>query len=360
MSSHGSKALLAADVKGSVATPVKCTSEPMTPPSRWQHSKCAEGVELGAWQLNFCEGKGSCQNRAEAWAQEHIYLKPAEEAPHLPKKTSLVVFLPGTGSYPAQSRHLLQAISQAGHYVIGLSYLTQPAATGQVNAWCTLVAQHVASAVEACDVELHEFMLFGDSPGKFSRDLWSVDPGNSVESLLIGALKQAPWGQEFLLAGNHIDWNRIIVSGHSQGASHAAYLSFAKQLPAVLLSGPQDCLNCSAKWVGSMARQNVTRRMLFHQNEECGPNPIDPASCDVNLLQKHSSFMGLGDPVIWHGDRRLELVANQGVAVVIGTEIQPAVTCVGGRQEHRSVAMDDCAPFDVNISQLWTDLFSGF
>merc|ERR1719291_1571872 len=35
---------------------------------------------------------------------------------------------------------------------------------------------------------------------------------------------KVPWGKRFLNDEGELNWDKIIVSGHSQGASHAAYL----------------------------------------------------------------------------------------------------------------------------------------
>ena len=91
-----------------------------------------------------------------------------------------------------------------------------------------------------------------------------------------------PWGEQFIRDNGGVDWSRTVISGHSQGAGHAAYLSFVLDVDAVLFSGPQDCSECADRWLEAMANEveeprqpddRITRRRptkrlaLFHEHE---------------------------------------------------------------------------------------------
>jgi len=58
------------------------------------------------------------------------------------------------------------------------------------------------------------------------------------------------WGQYF--SGNSILWNKIIVSGHSQGGGHAAVIGITQPVKRVLMFGSPndyiDTLNLNAPW----------------------------------------------------------------------------------------------------------------
>jgi len=267
----------------------------------------------------------------------------------------LVVFLPGTGAPPQAYSKLLEAAAAAGHFVIGLSYLSQPTEVEQSNAWCE-AAQKPASA-NGCNQELHERMLFGHTwyHGQ-SQGLWDVEQDDSVRSLVLGVLRAVEWGASFIDSGSgDVAWDKVIISGHSQGAGHAAYMSYAKDIDMVLFSGPQDCEACATPWLKQMQNSTAHRRVLFHKHEECGPSPIRPKSyCEPDLMLKNLASMGLRSvPVTWNGG----LVPD--VLEIVISNAKPSCSNDLRRAYHASVAINGCAPLDQNITALWTALFTG-
>ena len=67
---------------------------------------------------------------------------------------------------------------------------------------------------------------------------------------LVTVLGTVSWGQQFL-DGTAVQWaNNVLISGHAQGAGHAAYLSSEAVVPAVLFSGPQAISKHASKSPG--------------------------------------------------------------------------------------------------------------
>ena len=68
-----------------------------------------------------------------------------------------------------------------------------------------------------------------EEAGPADAGLWDVSAADyCVEALLESALASVPWGGLFLREsgeknGGNVTWDRVIVSGHSQGAGHAAF-----------------------------------------------------------------------------------------------------------------------------------------
>ena len=349
--------------------PIDCSANE-TLPGDWNSGGCKRGARRGLWSIrpngtnlfnndiemcngtSFPPGKLSCENRRSAWTTSNVVLTPTLET----NLTNVVVFLPGTGLPPNAYSRLLNSAQSAGHYVIGLSYLSQPVAVSQSNAWCT---DRMIMSPADCNAELHEQMLFGEAPQELrgaSKAMWAVKTRLDVISLLISALRATAWGTKFLISNLktnqlQINWEKVIFSGHSQGAGHAAYLSYKRRVPVVLFSGPQDCAMCCNKWLTEMAIQNVPRRALFHSNEECGPNPIEPISyCESDLMSKNLMIMGMKESTfIWHGNNSLPTFLNTVISTV-------SPTCDTGRTYHESVANDRC--MSPNIEGLWTALFT--
>lgn len=163
----------------------------------------------------------------------------------------LRVFLPGTGGTPAGSEYLLKSIAGCSRPTIGLSYNFIPFADAQRNEICSN-ATSTDDALSECLSRQHSDSLFGSQPG--INGLWpAVAQEDSVQGRLTQLLKYlGKWysneGWERFMDGDLPRWDRIMMSGHSQGAGHTGYLAQTTALAgAVLLSGPQDeCINCAA------------------------------------------------------------------------------------------------------------------
>ena len=216
-------------------------------------------------------GKTSCANRASTWSSGSIAQRPspagelsASVVADPLKHDTLFVFLPGTGTSPVAVRSLLDAAADMGCHVLALSYASLPVAVSQMNLWCTRDGADPA----LCNIELHEAVLFGASTTKKGASgLWEVSANQSVAYLLEAALRELQWGQ-FLNGSAGVRWDRIVVAGHSQGASHAAYLSTRKPLRgAVLFSGPQEVPECSSGWIGDAAAMPMLRRAVYSLKE---------------------------------------------------------------------------------------------
>lgn len=329
---------------------------------RWNEGNCYLGAEQGLWNIalngtnmhepdfSVCKGYLSCEKRQHAWKSPHVFLEP----PHSDSER-LVVFLPGTGTPPAEVSALLSAASSAGNYVIGLSYYSMPIAVSQFNAWCL-----ASDSPADCNYEAYDLMLRGEAVARSrgaSKGLWNIDEHLSVASLLLAALKSAKWGSKFIslddTGSEGVSWSKVIISGHSQGAGIAAFMSHKLRLAAVLFSGPQDCTNCSSNWLAGMSEQrDVTRRALFSEHEECGPEPLAPSSfCEANLLTRNLVKMGFRTPFSrWDGESDIQKLSNP----VVVSRARPR--CDSGRLYHNSVATNSCASDD--IVPLWKALFT--
>ena len=155
----------------------------------------------------------------------------------------LVLMIVGTG---ASARDLLPFDSfaaSAGYHVISLDYNNNVITTTCSN-----------SADSSCFYNFRQEIVFGEPVSP----LVEVDSANSIynrfHKALIYLSKQYPklgW-QQYLTNGG-IQWQKIIVAGHSQGAGHAAYLGKKFPVDKVLVfAGPQDFLahfNRPARWL---------------------------------------------------------------------------------------------------------------
>ena len=302
----------------------------------WPNSSCTETPARGV-----AVGRMSCANRAEAWQSPSLAQSPSPGAPHAADgahvtdglhSETLFLFLPGTGTSTAAVRSLLDAASEMGYHVLGLSYASLPTAVSMSNIWCTRPGADAAR----CNAEMHDSVLFGSrSTISGASSLWDVPRNESVAALVADALEKLGWSQFLHTAGktSSVRWDRIVVSGHSQGASHAAYLSTAVAVrAAILFSGPQEVPACSSGWLRK--GPPTLRRAAYAMREECGDKPaINTSYCAAfpRLLERNLEAMGM--------DRGDVGMAQSGYVVL---DFEPLIA--EGRSFHDSVALQAKAP----------------
>ena len=306
------------------------------------------------WPASICNEKASCESRAHAWTTPSVAQPPSRREQHAPgdqavtdklADDTLFVFLAGTGTSTSSVHSLLDAASDMGYHAIGLAYASLPIAVSMISIWCTRPG---VDATE-CNVALHEAVLFGASaeagasPDGAAGALWDVPTNESVSSLLASGLRELRWTQFLSADATEVRWDRVVVAGHSQGASHAAYLSVARRVRAALLfSGPQEVPAC-AGWLGWGAP--TLRRAVYALREECGDEPEARSSfCALHprLLRTNLGRMGLTPGVI----------GNQSGFVVV--DFQPLTN--EGRSHHDAVALQDKTPAPTEA--LWKALLA--
>ena len=150
---------------------------------------------------------------------------------------------------------------------------------------------------------------------------------------------------------NDIDWKRIILSGHSQGAGHAAWL--AQRVPLhtlVLLSGPQeggehlDLL--SSHWLDRPCLANHVR-CLKHKQEEGRNNQMIESS--IQRIFNSTSFavvdININREMCMKIETVLSLPKNSNDCVLLRSDVSPAVILhPGHRPNHMSTCLDAWTP----------------
>ena len=157
----------------------------------------------------------------------------AVSRPGLSPDAPLVIFLPGTGGRPANTRDLLGVVANQGYRALGLEYDDTPAVVGV----CPRIPD------PDCSANFRRMRFEGSGPG--APDV-SNPVAESITNRLVAALKSldriAPgegWGG--YVDGDQPRWDRIVVSGLSQGAGMAAYIARQHKVRRVVLfSSPWD------------------------------------------------------------------------------------------------------------------------
>jgi len=175
----------------------------------------------------------------------------------------LLVFMPGTGGAPRNTTEFADVAARQGYRVIGLEYDDVPA-VGQI---CP------RDPDPTCAERVRRKRIFGDDVSGRIDDR----PEESIESRLVHVLalldREHPgegWGQ--YVKDGHPAWERIAVSGLSQGAGMAAYIARQKEVARVILfSSPWDSygrMQTLAPWVRGSGATPVERWYgVFHRRE---------------------------------------------------------------------------------------------
>jgi hypothetical protein len=179
----------------------------------------------------------------------------------------LLLFIGGSYSVPKNYNYICDHSATIGLDVISLSYPNDVAAFSMTNS-----------------SDSNGFNNFRDEIcfGNQVSNIVDVNVLNCVTTratkLLIFLKSTYPdqnWGQ-YLTTTNTIFWNKVIVSGHSQGSGHACYL--AKNIltdRVVMLSGPNDYstfFSGSASWLSKTSATPLNKYYsLLHMQDEIVP-----------------------------------------------------------------------------------------
>ncbi len=178
-----------------------------------------------------------------------------------PSKNTLVVFLPGTNRAPSSYLYMLEQIALLGYHVIGLMYKTDPA----INPICR----------PTDDVTCHWRARMETIDGTDRHPNVSVNVPNSVINRLEKVLQylntihpSGGWNQYY--SGGLLQWNKIIVSGHSQGASLSGILGKEFPVKRVVMWSVIDFLDSGniPDWVNNTTNHEKYYAFIHPKDEQ--------------------------------------------------------------------------------------------
>lgn len=149
-------------------------------------------------------------------------------------KNTLVVFLPGTYRAPNNYIYMMEQIAKMGYHVIGLMYKNEP----PINPICRPTG----------DVTCHWRARMETIDGTERHTGVDVNTSNSINNRLVKALQyfankypSGGWSQYY--SGAQPQWTKIIVTGHSQGASLAGIMGKEYAVKKVVMWSVIDFLD---------------------------------------------------------------------------------------------------------------------
>ncbi|KQO64772.1 hypothetical protein ASF23_00810 [Curtobacterium sp. Leaf261] len=232
----------------------------------------------------------------------------------------LLLFLPATRAQPSDYTEFLSAATASGYHVIGLDYW---------NLGRTL--SRTCGGHPHCYTAVQRNRFDGTAASRHSR----VDPAGSIVNRLRSAVRHLDaadpaggWGR--FVQGGRVQWQDIVVAGHSQGGSEAAYIGHIRSVQGVLMFGAPAVSRgqSHASWLDRPGRTPTSRfYALAHVHDELG-RFIRPSWRSLAL----------------EGARR-PFVTRSGTPITDPHVIETTVPVPFGRRAH-SIVVSDGTPRD--------------
>jgi hypothetical protein len=179
-------------------------------------------------------------------------------------KNKLFIFFPGTSGTPAFYKTIVQKAAALGYHAIGLMYPNNS-------------DLYIASA-SSLNNNLFGLCRSEIFTGADVTTGVTVNTENCIRTRLIKLLQylqqQNPWQnwQQFLSGTADVNWSKCLLSGHSQGGGHAAYIGKQVSVDRVIVFSSIDwngLLNKSANWVSAPGATPVNKYYnFFHPADE--------------------------------------------------------------------------------------------
>ena len=258
----------------------------------------------------------------------HVFV-PAANNPNrtAARDRQFFIFLGGTASEPDKYDDLLAMAAYAGYRTIGLSYDNSAKMETVCGADCS------------CYEPARREVILGGNPSlavNVLRDDTVVARLYQLIRYLDTTYPLEGWG-DLLSCDDHdgvpeftdIEWNRVVLSGHSQGAGHAMLISKRKLLDGVVIfdGGNDDCSTGGrtyAPW-HDLPNLGAPQRAFVHDRGGTFALPDAYLAMDFGATPSDFSVIETTWPTTWE---------------VASTNQTPPGVC----DEHGSMAYDRCLP----------------
>ncbi|MEL6651707.1 MAG: hypothetical protein AAFQ87_12975 [Bacteroidota bacterium] len=236
------------------------------------------------------DGLKMYQIRSDRTDEEIVqFLEPHQVwiAPEATKRNQLLVFLGGTSSAPRLYQAFPQFAASIGYHVVNVAYNNSPSV--QV---CS------GDPARECFERLREETW----AGRNTSTRIFINETHSVHNRLLKLVQymdeiSPDEGWDQYVTGDDLQFDRVVVAGHSQGAGLAAYIGRQERVARVIMfSGPNDYSELyeeAADWAEGFYETPVERYYgLLHADDE-----IIPFSRQYAFWQR-LGLIALGDTVL--------------------------------------------------------------
>ena len=201
----------------------------------------------------------------------------------------LLFYIGGTNSSPKRTTLFLNLAANLGYNVISVTYPNSTA----IQSACG------ASSDLNCYNNFRQEVCYGTP---LSSSI-SIDTLNSLNTRAIKLLQyliitypSQNWGQ--FIVGNSINWNKVVTSGHSQGAGNALYFASVNTIErCIMFSGANDFsnfFNAAPNWIsGSFATVKSNIFSFLHLQDD-----VVPYSDQIQVTQALGLWTGGDDSTL--------------------------------------------------------------
>ena len=213
------------------------------------------GPGIGWSQTEYLVAPADTDPEIDSWLSDHVVQIDRTAKP----RDLLFVHIPGSYDNPTSSKLILREAARKGLPAIGLRY---------PNSWTVYTL-----CTTSPDRECFEKVRLEILDGLDRTDIVDISVANSITNRLVKLIdyldREHPddgWGR-FLRKDGSVFWSKIIVSGHSQGAGHAAMVAHVHRVYRVgMFAGPPDYssyFDAPAEWLSQPGATRVDRHFGF-------------------------------------------------------------------------------------------------
>ncbi|HMH23077.1 MAG TPA: hypothetical protein VK563_14935 [Puia sp.] len=208
----------------------------------------------------------------------------------VPSRHRLVLMIQGTGTAAKDFSFFDTTIASMGFPVISLDYENNIITTTCSN-----------SKDSSCFNGFRQEIVFG-TPVSSVVDVDSVNSiYHRLQQFMFWLVQHYPQqGWDEYIKDSTIQWEKIVVGGHSQGAGHAAYLGKRFKVDRVLIfSGPQDYLSyyhTPASWLSDSSQTGLSRYFAFLHTQDPYDFLKQRINCETLMQLKNTDQVPAGEP----------------------------------------------------------------
>jgi pimeloyl-ACP methyl ester carboxylesterase len=151
---------------------------------------------------------------------------------NVPARNQLFVFLPGTGGTPSGYTYVAKTAANLGFHTIGLMY-EDP---NTMNSLC-------GDSTNANGYQITRLAVINGGTNSFISIASADSITNRLVKLLAYLCANNPaqnWNQYLVGAPSNLNWPRIVIAGHSQGAGHSGLIAKTYPVARALMFSDTD------------------------------------------------------------------------------------------------------------------------
>jgi hypothetical protein len=240
-------------------------------------------------------------------------------------KATLLVFLGGTRSVPSQYHLFCRTAADMGYHVVNIDYPNLVPGT---------VCRDEGSD---CYEHYHNEMWFGTDVSERIE----IDESNSLTGRIVSLLSylhntEPDLGWDQYINGSDLQWEKLVIAGHSQGGGHSTYLGYQKMVNRIIsFAAPNDYNEDTHHATNWLRTAPVTPLSKFYVLNHASDEIVSPG--EQYQILKDMGLLNLGDTI--HINQEKQFMTHALI-----TTLSPNPEAEVGRLKHNSMIVDNVIP----------------